>query len=121
MKNSENVSFYLYLGSDSVGHNTSLHTIIFGDFSLQSTILFYVTFATSIISASLGLAKCLLYGVARTISADGFLDGLLSGRFLIASLASGFILISRAVIFALHILVNTREQSVQVHGGEIRQ
>ena len=88
-----------------MGANTSLHTIIFGDFSLKSTILFYVTLSTSIISASLGLAKCLLYGVARTISADGFLDGLLSGRFLIAFFTSGFTLLSRATLFALPISV----------------
>ena len=100
------MSPFIYIGSVSVGHNTSLHTIIFGDFSLQSTILFYVTFATSIISASLGLAKCLLYGVARTISADGFLDGLLSGRFMIAFFTSGFTLLSRATLFSLPLLVN---------------
>ena len=90
-----------------MGHNTSPYTIIVGE-DYKSTILFYATFVTSIISASLGLAKCLLYGVARTISAEGFADGILSGRFLIASLASGSILITRAAIFALHILVTAK-------------
>lgn len=88
-----------------MAHNTSPYTIIVGD-DYKSTILFYATFATSIISASLGLAKCLLCGVARTISADGLTDGILSGRFLVASLASGAILITRSVMLALHILVN---------------
>ena len=92
-------------GSASVGHNTSLKTIIIGDFSLQSTILFVAAFITSTFSASLGLAKGLLYGVARTIGTGGVLDGLLSGRFLVAFLASGLILVSRAFIFALHIMV----------------
>ena len=92
-------------GSASVGHNTSLKTIIIGDFSLQSTILFVAAIITSTFSASLGLAKGLLYGVARTIGTGGVLDGLLSGRFLVAFLASGLILISRAFIFALHIMV----------------
>ena len=69
-------------------------------------LLFSVTFGTSIISASVGVTKALLYGVARTISADGFSEGSLSGRFLVATMASGFILISRAAAFALHIMVN---------------
>ena len=56
---------------------------------------------------ALGLAKGLLYGVARTIGTGGVLDGLLSGRFIVAFLASGLILISRAFIFALHIMVTS--------------
>ena len=68
-----------------MGDNTSPYTIIVGD-DYKSIILFYATFVTSIMSASLGLAKGLLYGVARTISSDGFLDGVFSGRFLVASL-----------------------------------
>ena len=61
---------------------------------------------TSTFSASLGLAKGLLYGVARTIGPGGYLDGLLSGRFLMAFLASGLVLITRGFIFAFHIMVN---------------
>ena len=88
-----------------MGHNTSLKTLILGE-DYYSTNLFFATLISSIVSASLGLAKGLLYGVARTISADGFADGVLSGRFLAASLASGSILISRAALFALQFLVN---------------
>ena len=85
-------------------YNTSLRTIIFGD-NLQSTILFVVTFTSSTFSASLGLARGLLTGVTRCIGPGGHLDGLLSGRFLIACLASGLILVTRTFIFSLHITV----------------
>ena len=98
---------YNYAGSPFLGHNTSPYTIILGE-DYKSIILFYATLGTSIISASLGLTKCLLYGVARTISQDGSGDGILSGRFLVASLASGAILISRAAIFSLNISVNIK-------------
>ena len=89
-----------------MGYNTSSsETLLLGE-DYYSTILFFATLISSIISASLGLAKGLLYGVARTLSADGFADGVLSGRFLAASLASGSVLISRAAILALHAMVN---------------
>ena len=48
------------------------------------------TYATSIISASLGLAKCMKNGVARPIGPGGCLDGFLSCRHLLAVFASGF-------------------------------
>ena len=97
---------YLLLGSASVGGNTSLLTIILGDGSLQSTIIFSLTLITSTFSASLGLANGLRYGVAKTIGPGGLLEGLLSGRFLLAFLSSGLVLVSRGFLFALHMMVS---------------
>ena len=56
---------------------------------------FFTTYAISIISAALGLAKCLKNGVARPIAPGGPLDGLLTGKFLLAFLASGMVLVVR--------------------------
>ena len=61
---------------------------------------FFTTYAISIFSASLGLAKCLKNGVARPIAPGGPLDGLLSGKFLLAFLASGFGLVARGFCIA---------------------
>ena len=96
---------FLVSGSISLSDNTSLKTIVLGDNSLLSTILFTVTFTSSTLSASLGLARGLLTGVTRCIGPDGYLDGLLSGRFLIAFLSAGLILVVRAFVLSLHILV----------------
>ena len=51
---------------------------------------FFLTFSLSLISASLGMARCLKNGVARPIAVGGSLDGLLSARHLLALFASGF-------------------------------
>ena len=56
---------------------------------------FFTTYAISIISAALGLAKCLKNGVARPIAPGGPLDGLLTGKFVLALLASGVVLVFR--------------------------
>ena len=95
----------LVSGSISLSDNTSLKTIVLGDNSLLSSILFTVTFTSSTLSASLGLARGLLTGVTRCIGPTGYLDGLLSGRFLIAFLAAGLILVVRAFLLSMHILV----------------
>ena len=55
------------------------------------------TYVISIISASLGLAKCLKNGVATPIAPGGALDGLLTGKFLLAFLSSGVGLLFRAL------------------------
>ena len=44
----------------------------------------YLTFYSSLISASIGLARCLMIGVAGVIAQKGPFDGLLSGRFILA-------------------------------------
>ena len=61
-----------------------LSSVIVNQNDNQSLVLFLLTFATSILSASLGCTKCLKVGVAATIGDDGPLDGLFTGRFLIA-------------------------------------
>ena len=58
---------------------------------------FFTTYAISIISAALGLAKILKNGVARPIAPGGPLDGLLSGKFVLAFLASGVGLVARGI------------------------
>ena len=69
-------------------------------------IFFLITITTSTFSAAIGLAKGLLYGVTRSIGHGKHLDGLISGRFLIAATASGLILVARAAIFSVFIMVN---------------
>ena len=63
--------------------------------------VFFTTYITSIISASLGLAKCLKNGVARPIGPGGRLDGLFSGRHLFAFFASVFCLAARGACIGI--------------------
>ena len=69
---------------------------------------FLTTYVISIISAALGLAKCLKNGVASPIAPGGTLDGLLTGKFLVALLSSAAGLVARGgcigVIMVSHIL-----------------
>ena len=67
---------------------------------------FYTTFSISVISASLGLAKCLKVGVCRTMGEGGPAGGLLGGRFLLAMLASSAILISKGLTLTVSISFN---------------
>ena len=71
----------------------SLNNIILNHQNIQ----FLTTYITSIISAALGLAKCLKNGVARPIAPGGPLDGLLTGKFVLAFLASGVGLVVRGL------------------------
>ena len=95
----------MYVGSDA-----SLHNIIYNP---HSTILplhlpgryialieFWPTYAISIISAALGMAKCLKNGVARPIGPGGTLDGLLSGNFVLAILAAAGGVVARGLCIA---------------------
>ena len=68
---------------------------------MYNSFVFFTTYITSIISASLGLAKCLKNGVARPIGPGGRLDGLLSCRHLLAFFASGFCLGARAACLGI--------------------
>ena len=58
---------------------------------------FHTTYAISIISSALGLTKILKNGVARPIAPGGPLDGLLSGKFVLAFLANTLGLVARGV------------------------
>ena len=72
----------------------SLQEVIF-DGHIVAPTLFLLTYSLSCFSASLGLAKCLKTGVARPISPGGPLDGLFSGRFILALIASASCLVVR--------------------------
>ena len=83
---------------------TTLSTGIFGLYSIKEVAAraeFFTTYAISFISATLGLAKCLKNGVARPIAPGGPLDGLLTGKFLLAFLASAVVMVTRAVCIAI--------------------
>ena len=106
-----------YLNGDPVPNieGDPLERILFGkdgpeflNLFLGDTNFFYLTFCTSVLSASLGLAKCLLVGPARVMTRDGPLSGLLSGRFLMAFLASASILLSKGVLLGF-VVAHTEE------------
>ena len=85
------------------GGGLSLPEIIFNENSaiFDAQAEFFTTYATSIISASLGLAKCLKNGVARPIGPGGCLDGLLSCRHLYDFFASGLCLGARGACLGI--------------------
>ena len=85
----------IFTGPDS----DILYRIIFNPNSPEYE--FYTTYAISIISAALGLAKCLKNGVARPIAPGGPLDGLLTAKFIVAFLAIGVGLVLRAICFGV--------------------
>ena len=81
--------------------STSLFTLIFGHGYGVASAEFFTTYSISIISASLGLAKCLKNGVARPIGDGGCLDGLLSLRTGLAFFSSLFSLAARVACLGL--------------------
>ena len=70
-------------------------------FGVDGHTIFAITFATSILSASFGLANSLKLGVCRTMGDGGTLDGLLSPRFLLAVLACGAALVTKGVMLGI--------------------
>ena len=95
------------IGARSVGNiifnpDSTLLTGIFGLHPTRGIAFaeFITTYAISIISAALGLTKILKNGVARPIAPGGPLDGLLSGKFLLAFLASAGVLVARGLCIA---------------------
>ena len=95
----------------------SLFTRIFGLSPSTGVAIteFFTTYGISIISAALGLSKCLKNGVARPIAPGGPLDGLLSGKFLLALLASVVVLAVRGACIALtYVVVSALRGTVQV-------
>ena len=92
----------------------SLYNMIFNPHSTTLTLLsipgqesafieFYTKYAIAIISAALGLAKCLKNGVARPIAPDGPLHGYLTGKFFLGFLASAVGLVARGTSISLAI------------------
>ena len=87
--------------------HSSLLTRIFGFSPSQGLayIEFFTTYFISIISAALGLAKCLKNGVARPIAPGGTLDGLFSGKFCLTFLSCSGSLVARGLCIGFSLLV----------------
>ena len=79
---------------------------IIGPYRSTAEVWFFITFSISVLSASLGLAKCLQIGVCRTMGEGGPAGGLLGGKFLLAMLASAAVLVMKGWMIALTILVS---------------
>ena len=62
--------------------------------------LFFLTYSTSIMTASLGLAKTLLVGPCRVLPEGGALGGLCGGKFLLLMCAMGCTLVSKGLALA---------------------
>ena len=62
--------------------------------------VFHFGFISSFLSASFGLAKALRYGICRTM-ADADAVDLLTGRFLMAFLSCGLVVVSKGVMIAM--------------------
>ena len=105
-------------------HDDSLHNILFTYHRIYglppsrdvAVVDFMITYVISIISAALGLAKCLKNGVARPIAPGGRLDGYLTWKFLLAFMASVVILVSRGLYFGLiYFFILSKLDDEQVH------
>ena len=75
----------VHYGTDTSFTDTTLGKILTDEDSTQ----FWITFSLSLLSASIGLAKCLKNGVAGTFQSGGILDGLCSVQFILAFLGKG--------------------------------
>ena len=83
------------------GGDTSVHSIVGGGF-IDTPPLFILTFTSSILSASFGLAKTLKLGVCRTMArAEGPLGGLLTGRFILLVTACAGVLLLKGVMISI--------------------
>ena len=80
-------------------HPSSLSNLL-SERGVMDMVLFWTGFASSVLSASLGLAKCLLVGPARIMTADGPGNGLFSGRFIIAFWACALSVVCKGVWLA---------------------
>ena len=77
--------------------NESVSTIVYDHLAE-----FLTTYVISILSAVLGLTKCLKNGVARPIAPGGTLEGLLTWKFLIGFLASATGLLAKGFCVAFN-------------------
>ena len=64
-------------------------------------LFFFATYGTSMISASLGMAKALKVGPCRVLGDRGLLRGFLSQRFLLLFFACFFTLVGKAIFLVL--------------------
>jgi len=90
-----------------------LQALVFGEGVKKN--LFYVTYFTSILTASLGIAKCLKVGPCRILPEGGALGGLGTGRFLLILFSVALTLICKIVLVFLLI------QEFQVYHNLARQ
>ena len=74
--------------SDDVQNDGVLRSVIFSDNDTKAKVLFFLTFASSIVSGALGCTKAIKVGVAATMGDDGPFEGLCSGRFIVAFLGN---------------------------------
>jgi len=82
-----------------IAEDCETSTLIFGS-TRYDVLMFLFTFVTSILSASLGLAKCLKVGPCRVLGEGGAMDGLCSPRFILLVLSSGCTLIGKGIAMA---------------------
>jgi hypothetical protein len=89
-----------YLMMTGVG-SREFHDLIIGkDYSVD-LILFFTAYATSIISTSLGLAKCLKVGPCHVLAEKGAVGGLLTVRFLTLMISIGVTLSSKGSLLSI--------------------
>jgi len=72
--------------------------LVMGKFGSTDEILFFVAYATSILTASLGLSKCLKIGPCRVLGEGGALGGLCSGRFILLMVTVAVTLVGKGVM-----------------------
>ena len=76
--------------------------LIFRWYDPNDSVLFFLGYATSVFSSTMGLAKSLKVGPVRILAEKkNFLGGLLSPQFVLIFFACGFTLASKAFAFAL--------------------
>ena len=78
--------------------NDESSILIHGDFGPT---FFYLTFITSLLSASFGLAKTLKLGICSMMGNGGSFDGLLTCKFLMALLSCGYVLVLKDFMVAM--------------------
>jgi hypothetical protein len=89
--------------------------LIIGEYASDGYYLFFVAFTTSVLSAGLGLAKCLKVGPCRVLAEGGCLGGLLSPRFLHVFAACLLSLLGKGLALGSPFAVRVpAEQTVQV-------
>ena len=77
------------------------YALVVGRLGSREEALFYFSFLTSILTASLGLAKVLLSGVCRVLGGGGRLGGLATPRFLHLVVACGASLVAKGLGLAM--------------------
>ena len=88
-------------------HSSNNFQAVFGDYeSSVSFILFFCTYAISIITATLGITKGLQIGPCPILSDEGILGGLLTWRFVITYLAVLFSILSKCIFVGIWFIMS---------------